>query len=201
MEEGITGLLLAMGVVKQPTHDEKGGGAASAASKQPLEPCDPAPSLRRSSRKRVPSWDDDPVEDSRGKKDLPAEAAAVLKVWTLDHFENPYPTHEVRPPRACAFFAVPSHARTPVPPTMPFRHRSTHMHCTRLEREMTWPRFLTRHLPPTGARSHPATAGKEDARRTDQDPDETAGELVHQHAQAHLETATAAAHPHVPLGR
>jgi len=122
MAEGISGLLLAMGSLKQPQSSEKeaeGGGGAAA--EEPLSPDDPSPSLRRSSRKRVPSWDDDPAEDTRGKKDLPAEAAAALKHWMLDHFENPYPTHEVRPPLAASrkpvLRARKSLARAPRPAT------------------------------------------------------------------------------------
>ena len=37
-----------------------------------------------------------PRGDLDGKKDLPPEAAQVLKDWMLNHFHNPYPTPTVR---------------------------------------------------------------------------------------------------------
>ena len=50
MSEGISGLLLAMGSLKQPQSSEKeAGGGGGAAAEEPLSPDDLAPSLRRRS--------------------------------------------------------------------------------------------------------------------------------------------------------
>ena len=53
---------------------------------------------RRSSRPRArtPVAPQQTSATNRGKKDLPPEAAQVLKDWMLNHFHNPYPTPTVR---------------------------------------------------------------------------------------------------------
>ena len=54
--------------------------------------------LRRSSRPRQSTLapPQPACAANRGKKDLPPEAAQVLKDWMLNHFHNPYPTPTVR---------------------------------------------------------------------------------------------------------
>jgi hypothetical protein len=204
MAEGISGLLLAMGSLKQPQSEkeaEGGGGAAAeggggAAAEEPLSPDDLAPSLRRSSRKRVPSWDDDPAEDTRGKKDLPAEAAAALKHWMLNHFDNPYPTHEVRSPLAASRESV---LLARIARSRPAPGDARAVLTTTTATATTTPR--TRCCVPLLPLAATTTTGEEGASGAHQDPDAAARQLVHEHAQAHLEAAAGAPHSRLPVGR